>query len=50
MQRLRVGNYIVEKKISEALITNDEKVLYPIRDGIPVLLEGESILLMRNNK
>ena len=41
---------LVEKKISEALITNDEKVLYPIRDGIPVLLEGESILLMRNNK
>ncbi|SUZ50152.1 uncharacterized protein METZ01_LOCUS3006 [marine metagenome] len=41
---------LVEKKISEALITSDEKVLYPIRDGIPVLLEGESILLMRNNK
>ena len=41
---------LVEKKISEALITSDEKVLYPIRDGIPVLLEGESILLIRNNK
>ncbi len=29
--------------LSEALVTDDEKLLYPIAGGIPVLLEGESI-------
>lgn len=29
----------------EALVTDDGKILYPINDGIPVLLEGESISL-----
>jgi uncharacterized protein YbaR (Trm112 family) len=29
--------------LSEALLTDDGKVLYPISDGIPVLLEGESV-------
>lgn len=29
--------------LKEALITDDGKLLYPIEDGIPVLLEGESI-------
>ena len=29
----------------EALITDDGKILYPINDGIPVLLEGESVTL-----
>jgi uncharacterized protein YbaR (Trm112 family) len=29
----------------EALVTDDGKILYPINDGIPVLLEGESVLL-----
>ena len=29
--------------LPEALITDDGKRLYPIHDGIPVLLEGESI-------
>lgn len=31
--------------ITEALVTDDSKLLYPIADGIPVLLEGESIRL-----
>jgi uncharacterized protein len=31
--------------LQEALITNDGKVLYPVNDGIPVLLEGESVAL-----
>jgi uncharacterized protein len=31
--------------LQEALVTNDGKVLYPINDGIPVLLEGESVAL-----
>ena len=29
--------------LSEALVTDDDKLLYPIDDGIPVLLEGEAI-------
>jgi uncharacterized protein YbaR (Trm112 family) len=29
----------------EALVTDDGALLYPINDGIPVLLESESILL-----
>jgi uncharacterized protein YbaR (Trm112 family) len=29
--------------LDEALITDDGKRLYPVNDGIPVLLEGESI-------
>jgi uncharacterized protein YbaR (Trm112 family) len=29
--------------LNEALITDDGKRIYPIDDGIPVLLEGESI-------
>ncbi|MBT8086535.1 MAG: Trm112 family protein [Gammaproteobacteria bacterium] len=29
--------------LSEALITDDGKRVYPVADGIPVLLEGEGI-------
>lgn len=29
--------------LAEALITDDGKRVYPVTDGIPVLLEGESI-------
>jgi uncharacterized protein YbaR (Trm112 family) len=35
----------ISEAISEALVTDDGKLLYPINDGIPVLLEGESIAL-----
>ncbi len=38
------GNKIA-KPIAEALITDDDKLAYPVDDGIPVLLEGESISL-----
>ena len=31
--------------LDEALVTDDGKLLYPVSDGIPVLLEGESVLL-----
>lgn len=31
--------------LAEALVTDDGKLLYPVADGIPVLLEGESINL-----
>jgi uncharacterized protein YbaR (Trm112 family) len=33
----------VSDPLREALVTDDGKLLYPVRDGIPVLLEGESI-------
>ena len=36
------GNKLQEP-MAEALITDDGKVLYPLVDGIPVLLAGESI-------
>ena len=31
--------------LDEALVTDDGKTLYPVNDGIPVLLEGESVSL-----
>ena len=34
---------ILTESLSEALVTDDNKVLYPITNGIPVLLEGESV-------
>ena len=34
---------VLSEHVSEGLITDDGKVLYPVDDGIPVLLEGESI-------
>ncbi len=33
----------VPEPLAEALVTDDGKRLFPVRDGIPVLLEGESI-------
>jgi uncharacterized protein YbaR (Trm112 family) len=35
----------LDEALSEALVTDDGKVLYPVANGIPVLLEGESINL-----
>jgi uncharacterized protein YbaR (Trm112 family) len=35
----------VEKELTEALVREDERVLYPIDDGIPVMLIDESIEL-----
>jgi len=34
---------VLDEPLSEALVTDDGKVLYPVASGIPVLLEGESI-------
>lgn len=36
---------VLEAPLKEALVTDDGKLMYPVSDGIPVLLEGESILL-----
>jgi uncharacterized protein YbaR (Trm112 family) len=33
----------VSNPLHEALITDDGKRIYPVDDGIPVLLEGDSI-------
>ena len=35
----------VAENLTEALVTDDGKTLYPINDGIPVLLEGEAVAL-----
>lgn len=34
---------VLAEPLSEALLTDDGKVLYPVANGIPVLLEGESV-------
>lgn len=36
---------LLSDPLDEALVTDDEKLVYPIANGIPVLLEGESISL-----
>lgn len=36
---------VLSESLVEALVTDDEKLLYPVANGIPVLLEGESISL-----
>jgi len=36
---------LLENSLKEALVTDDGKTLYPIDDGIPVLLEGEGVAL-----
>jgi uncharacterized protein YbaR (Trm112 family) len=33
----------VAETLTQALVTDDGKRIYPVDDGIPVLLEGESI-------
>ena len=33
----------LSEPLSEALVTDDGKLLYPVNDGIPVLIEGKSI-------
>jgi len=39
------GGEKVEKPIGEGLVREDGKILYPIEDGIPVMLIEESIEL-----
>ena len=34
---------LIEEPLTEALITDDGKMLYPVSGGIPVLLEGEAV-------
>jgi len=36
---------VLKGSLGEALVTDDGKLMYPVNDGIPVLLEGESVSL-----
>lgn len=38
-----VGGEPVQEGVREALVTEDSKVIYPVVDGIPVLLEERGI-------
>lgn len=35
----------LQEPLAEALVTDDGKRVYPVADGIPVLLEGEAIVM-----
>ena len=37
------SNDNLSEDLTEALITRDSRFVYPVRDGIPILLEEESI-------
>ena len=36
---------VLSEALDEGLVTDDQKLVYPVANGIPVLLEGESISL-----
>lgn len=38
-----IGGDAVGEPLAEALVTEDGKVIYPVNDGIPVLLEERGI-------
>jgi len=35
----------LDHALKEALVTDDGKTIYPVDDGIPVLIEGEAVAL-----
>jgi len=46
-QVVNQGEKQVEERFLEALVTRDGRFVYPVRDGIPVLLESECVELKR---
>ena len=46
-QRNKAGNYVNET-LTAGLVTENDNILYPVRDGIPVLLIEEGIDLTEN--
>ncbi len=37
--------HALSSELHEALVTDDGKTLYPVNDGIPVLMAGEAVTL-----
>jgi len=35
----------LDQTLKEALVTDDGKTIYPVDDGIPVLIDGEAVAL-----